>query len=132
MSHDITIRSRPTALRRVWTTGCVYAGVYVLAGLSCWIFGIHVVPRPLLLYGLAAGVVLTFSLGLYNRSIVSGLMLLGIALGPTARGLFNWAIGGAPEIGIAGLVVKGGIALVGLAFGLQIIRALRALWRGDG
>lgn len=131
MSHDITIRSRPTAVRHVWTAGCLYAGVLVIAGVLTWVFGAQPVPSPLLVYGIVVGFVLVFSRGLYNRSIVSGLMLLGSAFGPTVRGVGYWFTGAGVEFATVQLVVAGVVAVAGLAFGVQVIRALLALWKGE-
>lgn len=131
MSHDISIRSRPKAVRRVWTVGCLYAGILVLAGLMSWMVGAQPVPSPLLVYGIAVVFVLVFSRGLYNRSIVSGLMLLASAFGPAIRGLSYWFTGADADAGTVELIVAGVVAVAGLGFGVQIVRALLALWRGE-
>lgn len=82
-------------------------------------------------YGIGAVVVLVFSRGLYNRSIISGILILLVALGPTIRGMIQWTMGGV-ELGQPALtVMRGTVALSGLGLSVVVVRAIYRLSRGE-
>lgn len=118
--------SSPT-LRWVWIAGCIYATLVVFVGLLKWAldaFG----SAGLLGHGLAAIAVLVFSRGLYNRSLVSGVLLLVTALGPTVSGFVRWGLEGrAMEVSALG-GLETTVLVAGLGLGTLVFRALYRLY----
>jgi len=79
------VRTSIPTLRWVWIGGCIYATLVILVGVLEWGFLGAAGPLGLLGYGIGAVPVLLFSRGVYNRSLVSGILLLGTALGPALQ-----------------------------------------------
>lgn len=125
------MKFRPSipSLRWVWVGGCIYATLVVLAGLLKWAFLDAFGSVGVLGYGLAAIAVLVFSRGAYNRSLVSGVLLLGTALGPTLSAIARWSLEVSPAI--EGAVLAGldaVIHLAGLGLGALVLRAFYRLY----
>lgn len=101
----------------------MYATLVFLVGFLKWALGV-VGSVGFLGHGLAAIAVLVFSRGVYNRSLVSGVLLLGTALGPTVSGLS--LEGRVMEVSaLGGLEVTN--LLAGLGLGALVLRALYRL-----
>ena len=84
-------------------------------------------PLGLLGYGIGAVPVLLFSRGVYNRSLVSGILLLGTALGPALQAGVQWSMGvSAFEASVSG-VMDVTLLLTGLGLGALVLRALSRL-----
>jgi hypothetical protein len=115
-------------LRWVWIGGCLYATLFVLVGLLKWEFSGAFGVAGFLGYVLAAIAVLVFSRGVYNRSLVSGVLLLGTALGPTVSGFIRWGLEDHPiEAAVFGgldaVILLAGLGLGALVFwGLYRLR----------
>lgn len=124
-------RSNSAPLRHAWIAGCAFAGLLLLVGVAGWALQVGPGRETLMGYGIGAVVVLVFSRGLYNRSIMSGILILLVALGPTIRGLLQWAMGGLELGQPAPAVMRGAVALSGLGLSAMVIRAIYHLSREE-
>jgi len=121
------VRTGIPALRWVWIGGCIYATLLILVGVLEWGFLGAADPLGLLGYGIGAVPVLLFSRGVYNRSLVSGILLLGTALGPALQAGVQWSMGvPAFEASVSG-VMDVTLLLTGLGLGALVLRALSRL-----
>jgi len=119
--------SRIPALRWVWIGGCIYATLFILVGLLKWGFSGAAGTASTLGYGIGAIPVLVFSRGVYNRSLVSGGLLLATALGPVVRVGVRWSMGvPAFEASVFG-VLDVMILLAGLGVGVLVVHAFYRL-----
>lgn len=121
------VRSNIPSLQRAWVAGCIFSGVLLLMGGTGWLLDVGVSRGTLIGYGVSALVVLVFSRGLYHRSIVSGVLLLPVALGPMIQGVVHWTTG---PVGLGqsfSVLLKGGVALFGIVLTVMVIRAIYRL-----
>jgi hypothetical protein len=124
LRFGMKFRSNSTSLQRVWLSGCSFAGLLLLIGGAGWILQVGFSLGTLIGYGVGAVVVLVFSRGLYHRSIVSGILLLMVALGPIVQGVAQWtmgAVGLQPSILV---LMKGAVGLSGIGLSVMVIRAI--------
>ena len=117
-------RSNSKPLQRVWFAGCVFAGLLLLTGGAGWILPIGFSLGTLIGYGVGAVVVLVFARGLYHRSIVSGILLLMVTLGPIARGMVQWTMGTAEMEQSVAVLMKVGVALSGIGLSMLVIHTI--------
>ena len=122
-------RSDEKTLTQAWISGCLHAGLLLLLSVTGWLLRVGLDPGVLMGYGIGAVVVVTFSRGLYHRSLVSGGLLLAMALGLTLRGAVQWALQGATWSLSVPVVMQGAAALSGLGLSVMVARALYALSR---
>lgn len=117
-------RSNSEVLQRAWVAGCAFAGLLLLIGAAGWVLQVGPGRGTLVGYGVGAVVVWVLSRGLYHRSIVSGLLLLIVALGPIVRGVILWTMG-VMELGPSvAVLMEGAVALSGLGLSALVIRAI--------
>jgi hypothetical protein len=124
LRFGMKFRSNSRSLQRVWLSGCSFAGLLLLIGGAGWILQVGFSLGTLIGYGVGAVVVLVFSRGLYHRSIVSGILLLMVALGPIVQGVAQWtmgAVGLQPSILV---LMKGAVGLSGIGLSVMVIRAI--------
>ncbi|WP_103030279.1 hypothetical protein [Salinibacter altiplanensis] len=122
-------RAREKTLTHAWISGCLHAGLLLLLSVTGWLLRVGLGPGVLVGYGIGAVVVITLSQGLYHRSLVSGGLLLAMALGPTLRGAVQWGLQGATWGLSVPVVMEGAAALSGLGLSVMVVRALYALSR---
>mgnify|MGYP006291204353 CR=1 FL=1 len=129
--YAMQFRSNSAPLRHAWIAGCAFAGLLFLVGVAGWALQAGPGREALMGYGIGAVVVWVFSRGLYNRSIMSGILILLVALGPTIKGLLQWTMG-VMELGQpASVLMRGTVALSGLGLSVMVIRAMYSLSRGE-
>lgn len=124
-------RSNETALTHAWVWGCLHSGLLLLISITGWLLQVGLGPGVLMGYAIGAVVVLAFSRGLYHRSIVSGGLLLMMALGPIVNGAVEWALGDAALRLSTAAFMEGAVALSGLGLSVMAARALYTLSRKE-
>ncbi|MCS4168566.1 Co/Zn/Cd efflux system component [Salinibacter ruber] len=103
----------------------------LLISITGWLLQVGLSPGVLMGYVIGAVVVLAFSRGLYHRSIVSGGLLLVVALGPVVNGAVGWIFGDATLSLSTAAFMEGTLALSGLGLSVMVARAIYALRREE-
>ena len=124
-------RSNEKSLTHAWVWGCLHAGLLFLISITGWLLQIGLGPGVLMGFAIGAVVVLAFSRGLYHRSIVSGGLLLVVALGPVVNGAVGWIFGNATLSLSTAAFMEGALALSGLGLSVMVARAIYALRRKE-
>ncbi len=124
-------RAREKTLTHAWISGCLHAGLLLLLSLTGWLLRVGLGPGVLMGYGIGAVVVVTLSRGLFHRSLVSGGLLLAMALGPALRGAVQWALQGATWSLSVPVVMQGAAARSGLGFSVMVAHTIHALSRKE-
>ncbi|WP_263790417.1 hypothetical protein [Salinibacter sp.] len=118
-------------MTHAWISGCLHAGLLLLLSLTGWLLRVGLGPGVLMGYGIGAVVVVTLSRGLFHRSLVSGGLLLAMALGLTLRGAVQWALQGATWSLSVPVVMQGAAARSGLGLSVMVAHTIHALSRKE-
>lgn len=135
------LRSNRTSLRRVWIAGQIFAGLLFLVRVAGHLlqvsshagpqvgFSRELLAEALVGYGIWTVAVLAFSRGLYYRSIVSGVLLLIVALEPIGRVVLELMVGPVEfELSVLALM-NGALALSAMGLIVIVVRAIYELTR---
>lgn len=112
------------SLHHAWVAGCLFSGLLLVMGVASWFFDAGTSHGALVGYGVGAVAVLILSRGLYHRSIVSGSLLLMVALGPIVQETVQWTMGVSTLSQSASMFIEWTIALCGLGLGIAVIRGI--------